>query len=101
MRIVDQAQIGNMDKRLPGEQRGKNRGLANADSAAQLLGPVRREALHRDTAEGLAVEQIQGAARRATVGVRFLQYRLEDRLQLTGRGIDDLQYLGRRRLLLQ
>ena len=83
-----------------GEQRCKNRGLANADPAAQLLGPVLRQALHRDTAKGLAVEQKQGAARRAAVRVRLFQYRLEDRLQLTGRGIDDLQYLGCRGLLL-
>ena len=72
-----------------------------ADPAAQLLGEVVREALHRDTANDLAVEQIQGAARRAAVGARLFQYRLEDRPELTGRGIDDLQYLGRRGLLLQ
>ena len=72
-----------------------------ADPAAQLLGPVLRDALHRDTPEGLAVEQIQAAARRAAAGARLFQYRLEDRLDLTGRGIDDLQYLGRRGLLLQ
>jgi hypothetical protein len=31
---------------------------------------------------------------------RLFQYRLKDRLELTRRGIDDLQYLGRRGLLL-
>src|SRR5215831_8922033 len=77
------------------------RGLANGEAAAQLLGPVLRYALHRDTAEGLAVEQIQGAACRAAVRARLFQYRLKDRLELTGRGVDDLQYLGRRGLLLQ
>jgi len=77
------------------------RGLANAEPAAPLFCPVLREALHRDTREGLAVEQIQRAARRAAVRARLFQYRLEDRLQLTRRGIDDLQYLGRRGLLLQ
>ena len=63
--------------------------------------PVLRKALHRDPAEGLAVEQIQGAARRAAVRVRLFQYRFEDRLEVTGRGIDDLQYLSSRGLLLQ
>jgi hypothetical protein len=33
--------------------------------------------------------------------VRLFQYRFEDRLEVTGRGIDDLQHLGRRGLLLQ
>ena len=75
--------------------------LANTEPAAQLLGPVLRDAPHRDTPEGLAVEQIQGAARRAAVGARLFQYCLEDRLELTRRGIDDLQYIGRRGLLLQ
>jgi hypothetical protein len=101
VRLVDQAIIGNVDKGGPGEQRRKNRGLVNADPAAQLLGPVLRDALCRDTAEGLAVKQIQGAARRAAVRARLFQYRLEDRLELTGRGIDDLQYLGGGGLLLQ
>src|SRR5215469_8157174 len=32
---------------------------------------------------------------------RPFEHRVEDRLELTGRGIDDLQYLGRRGLLLQ
>jgi len=53
-RTADQAHIGNVDDAVPREQRRKNRGLANADPAAQLLGPVLQEALHRDTAEGLA-----------------------------------------------
>jgi hypothetical protein len=55
-RIVDQTHIGNVDKGGPGEQRLPKRGLANADPAAQLLGQVPWYALHRDTAEGLAVE---------------------------------------------
>src|SRR5215469_5581555 len=100
-RSVNQTQIGNVDKWGPGEQRLPMRGLANAAPAVQLLGKVLREATYRGRPEGLAVEQPQAAARRAAVGVRLFQYRLEDRLQLTGRGIDDLQYLGRRGLLLQ
>ena len=83
------------------EQRRKERGLANTEPAPHLLGPVLRDALHRGTAEVFAVEQIQDAARRATVRVRLFQYRFEHRLELTGRGIDDLQYLGGRSLLLQ
>jgi hypothetical protein len=33
--------------------------------------------------------------------VRLFQYRVEDRRKVAGRGIDDLQHLGRRGLLLQ
>ena len=73
-----------MDKGGPGEQRLPKGSLANADPASELLGPVLREALHRDRPEGLAVEQIQGAARRAAVRMRLFQYRLKDRLKLTG-----------------
>ena len=84
LRIVDQALIGNVDKGGPGEQRLQMRGLANAEPAALLLGPVLRETLHRDRPEGLAVEQKQHAPRRAAVRVRLFQYRVEDRLELTG-----------------
>jgi hypothetical protein len=101
LRIVDQAHIGNVDKGGPGEQRRKNRGLAKADPAGQFLGPVLRVAAHGDTPKGVALEQKQRAARRTAVRVRLFQYRLEDWLQLAGRGIDDLQYLGGRGLLLQ
>ena len=34
-------------------------------------------------------------------GVGFLQYRVKHRRKLAGRGIDDLQHLGGRGLLLQ
>ena len=90
-----------MDKGSHGEQRRNNRDLVSGEPTAQLLRQVLWETVRRDTAEGLAIEQKQSAARRAAVRVRLFQSRLEDRLQLTGRGIDDLQYLGRRSLLLQ
>ena len=32
--------------------------------------------------------------------MRFFQYRVEHRREITGRGIDDPEHLGRRRLLL-
>ena len=88
-----------MDKGSPGEQRRNNRDLVSGEPTAQLLRQVLWEPVRRDTAEGLAIEQKQSAARRAAVRVRLFQYRLEDRLELTG--IDDLQYLGGRCLLLQ
>ena len=100
-RIVDQAHIGNVVKGGPGEQRRKIEVLRTLNPRRILLGPILRDALHRYTTEGLAVEQMQDAARRSTAGARLFQYRLEDRLELTRRGIDDLLYLGRRGLLLQ
>jgi len=48
--IDDQAQIGDVDKGGPGEQRRKRGAL---DPAEQFLGPVLRVAAHRDTPKGV------------------------------------------------
>src|SRR5262249_22173442 len=49
----------------------------------------------------LTVNGYERAFARAAQGVGFLQYCVEDRGEVAGRGIDDLQYLGGRGLLLQ
>ena len=54
-----------------------------------------------DGAKEFAVIGQQGPVRRFAKGVRLFQYRIEHRGEIAGRAIDDLQYLGRRGLLLQ
>ena len=70
-RIVDQPQIGNVDKGVPGQQRRRRAyGPANADPARASARPSPAGGpASRRPAEGLAVEQIQArrASRRCTV----------------------------------
>src|SRR6266496_633400 len=54
-----------------------------------------------DRAELLAVIGHQGTVRGSTEGVRLLQYRVEHRGGIAGRGIDDLEDLCGRSLLFQ
>src|SRR6516162_7007582 len=69
----------------------------SADGLCYLL----RIAADRDGAEVFAVVERQRAVRRPAQTVRLLQYRIEHRRKIAGRGIDDLQHLGGRGLLLQ
>src|SRR6516162_359311 len=55
----------------------------------------------RHSAEVLAVIGHQSPVRGAAQRMRLLQYRVEDWREIAGRGIDDLQYLRGRGLLLQ
>ena len=54
--------------------------------------------MYRGCTQSLAVEKCQGSKRRSTQRVRFIQDRVEHRGNVTGPGVDDLQYLGGRRL---
>src|SRR5262249_8323812 len=49
----------------------------------------------------LTIDGHQRALGRAAEAVRLFQYRVEDRREVAARGVDDLQYLGGRGLLLQ
>ena len=49
----------------------------------------------------MAVISPQLAESRLAEAHRSFQHRIEDRCGIAGRGVDDLQYLGRRGLLLQ
>src|SRR5215468_7513521 len=69
----------------------------SADELRQLLGI----AANRDTTKVFSVVERQRAVGDSTEAVRFLQYRIEDRGEVAGRGIDYLQYLGGRGLLFQ
>ena len=51
-----------------------------------------------DGAETVAVEKLQTAPMDAAKPVHLLQYSVEHRDEIAGRGFDDLQHLGRSRL---
>src|SRR5260370_20786201 len=72
-----------------------------AVAEAQLLHHCVREAPHRDAAGLLAVPELQAATGGAAQRVRLFYDRLEYWDEVTGRAVDDPQYLGRGRLLLQ
>jgi hypothetical protein len=59
------------------------------------------QSMSRDRAEIIAVTHNQSAFRDPAEGVCLLQYCVEYRGKIAGRGVDDLQYLSRRGLLLQ
>src|SRR6516165_2821490 len=87
-----------MNQTGAGEQR---QSLWNPDPAAQLLRQFFRVAMHRGRTESLTVPKSQGSKRRSAQAVRLLQDRVEHRREIAGRGIDNLQDLRGRRLLLQ
>jgi len=57
------------------------------------------QSARRGGAEICPIEHHQSALGRSAQGVRFLQYRIEDRRDIARRRIDDLQYLRGRGLL--
>ena len=57
--------------------------------------------MHGDKAKELAVEQSKLPVRNATEPSGLLQHGVEHWGEIAWRGVDDLQNLGRRRLLLQ
>src|SRR5262249_33492621 len=59
------------------------------------------QAASRQSAEPLTVPYLQSATIDTAKAVRLLQDRIEDRCEVAGRGIDDLQHFGGRGLLLQ
>jgi len=69
-------------------------------SSRQELGEPGWDAPQSNSIEVLTVIGPQCAKRRAAQPVCLLQYRIEHRGEVAGRGIDDLQHLGGRRLLL-
>src|ERR1700758_3892838 len=99
--MVDFYQVGDMDEPGSLEQRSSNRVF---DAAIPLSYPCRegiRKPTGRHGMEGLAVVQLQCALGDRAQRVGLLQYRIENRGEIAGRRIDDLQSLGGRGLLLQ
>jgi len=60
-----------------------------------------RPPMGRGKAEVFSCADHQDAVCCAAEGMSLFQYSVENRCEITGRGIDDLQYLGGRRLLVQ
>jgi hypothetical protein len=73
--------------------------------AAEWLTNHRHEffavATRRDRAEMFTVKQNEGTFSRAASVMRLLQDSVENRSEIAGRGVDDLQYLRGRGLLFQ
>jgi hypothetical protein len=63
--------------------------------------PIVPDSRGLDRSEEFAVIKCQPAIGDPTKAVRLLQYRIEYRGEVAGRGIDDLQYLGGCDLLLK
>src|SRR5262245_11894353 len=77
-------------------------GLHRAFPAALLpFSESRRNIVQRDGIEPRSVECPQAAEIEPRKSRRFFQHRVEDGGEVAGRGIDDLQHLGSRGLLLQ
>ena len=95
VRNVNQAfSIGHALKRTPWRRREGTSLAAESSKSGRHTTRSRRS-------ETLAVISHEGAkCRLAKLGC-LLQHRVEYRAEVTGRGIDDLQYLGSRSLLLQ
>ena len=90
-----------VDKRLAGHQWPGQRRVVRPDALPKRAGHRFRHPTARDCAEELPVLRKQAFVVGAAKAVCLLQDRVEDRDEIAGRGIDDLQHLGGRGLLLQ
>src|SRR5215831_19607266 len=70
-------------------------------STAQLAGKRLWRATDRNCAKIFAIEKLQAADDNCAKAVSLFQDRFKYRREVAGRGIDDLQYLSGRGLLLQ
>jgi hypothetical protein len=77
--------------------------MAGGDPAGlpQLLGDRRQPAVCRDRADILAIVKLQATVINPAKAMRLVEDCVENRLQVAGRGVDDLQDFGDRLLLFQ
>jgi hypothetical protein len=94
-------QIGNVDEAFAVDQRPGERVIGAAVSLPKLLCERPRIRVCRRCAEDLACAQHQRPMGDAAKVMRLFQYCVEHRGEVAGRGVDDLQYFGGCRLLLQ
>jgi hypothetical protein len=96
-------EVGDVNKALTGQDaRRPGAGPINAQVApCVVLNISGRHPVCRGQTEPLAVIGAQLAEGTAAQAQRFRQHRIEHRGEVAGRAVDDLQYLGSRRLLLQ
>ena len=94
-------EVGNVDDPLSFKdpRRTGSRSIDSRGVAGIVLGVSRRHAPCRSKAKALAVVGSQLAELRAAQPHRLFEHRVENRGEVAGRGIDDLQYLGGRGLL--
>ena len=74
---------------------------AGTEPLSQTVGDGFGQTAHRDRTEFLSVVCLKAAVGNAAQCHGLIQHRLEYRSEIAGRGIDDLQHLGSRGLLLQ
>jgi hypothetical protein len=100
-RMIKLRQVGDMDE-AGSIQQGRHWVLrAGAEPVSQTVGDRFRQTTHRDGAKLFPVVSVKGAVDKATQRHRLFQHRVEHRREVAGRGVDDLQYLCGRGLLLQ
>src|SRR5436190_1005114 len=75
--------------------------LSHPHRLAQEISKWPGEATRRDGTEPIAVGYMQATGCSTAEAMSLLQDRVEHRREVAGRGVDDLQYLGGRGLLLQ
>ena len=90
-----------MDEPLSFEQRPENIARTKAVALPQAVRKRVRHTVHRDGAKLISVVELKAPVRDVTEAVAAFQDRVEHRREVAGRGIDDLQHLGSRGLLLQ
>src|SRR5690242_11171342 len=86
---------------VTGEQGAARGRIGTRKPVSQPLRPLVRPAAHGHRVEMLAFAEQQASNVSAAQDVRLLQYRIKYRDEIARRGVDDLQYLGGRGLLLQ
>src|SRR5690348_8093256 len=94
-------QIAHLDRPLPTYQPHHRIVGVMAERLPYNFEEWRRQVAPCDGAKEFAVIDQQGSVRRFAKGVRLFQYRIKDRREVTGRAVDNLQYLRSRGLLLQ
>src|SRR5262249_8038950 len=83
------------------EQRLEIRIFRRREPLPHPVGKLLRSGVYCHDAELFALIEAQTAVNGTTEDTRLFKYRLVDRSEFAGRGIDDLQHLRRRGLLLQ
>ncbi len=99
--MLDLGQIGNVHETRAGHQWLAGWRVGTPVAVPQPVGERLRHSAHGDRPEMLVIIKKQTPLRGAAKGVRLLEYRIEYRGEVTGRTVDDPQYLGRRGLLVE
>ena len=99
--LIDLRRIGDLRETLTLKQGPSRRRVARSIALPQSFGEPVRCPVDRDRAHMLAVIELKSGMVDAANALRLVEDRIEHRREVAGRGIDDLQHLGGRGLLLQ